>query len=281
MVSNLLLTIVLFSGDSPSKTDPEVLHIGIVASAMEDKSPRLGEIFAPALNQIVKEYSDFRSVVLNGLDPFTAAKQLEAGKWHLGIFPAVGFAWVQKQYPDLKPLMLAITQESALQAALVVRKGSTVKSFADLKGKEVAILETKLHCRLFADKGVPAPRNAFAKFFQAANGQDALADVLRDKVKAAIVDTPSLNQFKALYPGRYKHLEILAKSPPFPPPVVVYRQGALRPDLLKKFQNGMLKVSQSEKGKASLSSFGIVRFQRLPKDFQESLNEMAKAYPPP
>jgi ABC-type phosphate/phosphonate transport system substrate-binding protein len=281
MVSNVLLAFALFSGDAPPKADPEVLRLGILATMSEGKSPRLGEIFGPELNDIVKDFTGSRSVVLNGLDPFTSAKQLEAGKWHLGVFPGVQFAWVQKKYPDLKPLLLAIKQETALRAVLVVRKESKIKGFADLKDKEVAILEARLHCRLFADKGVPKPRNSFAKFFQSPNGHEALDDVLSGKVKAAIVDTPSLALFKDLLPGRFKRLKILAQSPPFPPPVVVYRMGALRPELLKKFQNGMLKISKSEKGREELSNFGILRFQAVPKDFQKTLTEIGKAYPPP
>jgi len=285
MFSNLLLTAVvsLSIAAPPSKADPKILRIGIVASASEGKSPRLGEVFAPELSDIVKEYTGLRSVVLNGLDPFTSARQLENGKWHLGVFPGVHFAWVQKKYPHLKPLMVVINQKTALRAVLVVRQGSAIKSFADLKGKEIAILEGKLHCRLFADRSVPdhQHRNTFAKFFHSANGHDAIEDVLTGKVTAAIVDTPSLELYKDLYPGRFKRLTILDKSPPFPPSVVVYREGALRPKLLKRFQAGMLKVNQSTKGRVQLETFGILRFQMVPKDFQKSLTEIAKAFPPP
>jgi ABC-type phosphate/phosphonate transport system substrate-binding protein len=285
MFSNLLLTamVSLSIAAPPSKADPKILRIGIVASVSEGKSPRLGEVFAPELSDIVKEYTGLRSVVLNGLDPFTSARQLENGKWQLGVFPGVQFTWVQKNYPHLKPLMVLINQKTALRAVLVARKGSSIKGFADLKGKEIAILEGKLHCRLFADRSVPdhQHRNTFAKFFQSTNGHDAIEDVLTGKVKAAIVDTPSLELYKDLYPGRFKRLTILAKSPPFPPSVVVYRDGALRPELLKRFQAGMLKVNQSTKGRVELETFGILRFQAVPKDFQKTLAEIAKAYPPP
>src|SRR5579864_6371892 len=104
--------------------DPEFLRIGIVESMAEDKSPRYREIFAPDLNSLVKEFTGLRSVALQGLDAFTAARQLDSGKWDVGVFSGVEFAWVQKQYPRLKPLMVAIPQESALEAVLVVRKGS-------------------------------------------------------------------------------------------------------------------------------------------------------------
>lgn len=280
MLSGVFPALVFLLLEKPP--DPEMLRIGIVESVAEDKSPRYREIFAPELNKLVKEFTGFRSVALQGLDAFTAAKQLEDEKWHLGVFTAVEFAWVQKKYPNLEPLMLAITEEKALQATLVVRTGSDIKSFADLKGKDVAILESRLPCRLFADKGVPQqPRNTFARFFQYPNGEDALDAVLRGKVKAAIVDTPSLRQFQDLYPGRFKLLTILARSPSFPPPVIVYRRGALSAGVLKKFQNGMLKANQSVKGREALATFHILRFGEVPKDFANTLAKIAKTYPPP
>jgi ABC-type phosphate/phosphonate transport system substrate-binding protein len=164
----------------------------------------------------------------------------------------------------------------------VVRRGSAIKEFGDLKDKDIAILESRLPCRLFADKNTSGqPRNKFARFFQAPNGQEALSDVLSGKVKAAIVDTPTLDHFKDLYPGRYKRLTILAQSPPFPPPVIVYRTGGLPADVLKKFKKGMLKVSQTEKGRQALMEFGILRFQQVPKDFQKNSTEIATMYPAP
>ena len=272
--------LLLVSALPATGSDPQILRIGILASMAEDKPPRYREIGPPELNKLVKEFTGLRSVTFQGLDAFSAAKQLDAKKWDLGVFTGIEFAWVQKQYPHLKPLMVAITQENALQAALVVRKGSASKGFGDLKGKDIAILETRLACRLFADKNCNPPRNTFAKFFQAPNGQDALADVLRGKVKAAIVDTPTLKHFQDLYPGRFKNLTILKRSPAFPPPVIVGREG-LPTELLQQFRNGMLKVSRTEKGRMALMDFGILRFQEVPKDFQETLTDFATRFPPP
>jgi ABC-type phosphate/phosphonate transport system substrate-binding protein len=278
-VAVLLLGIGVQSIES---NDSKILRVGILASMGENKPPRYRDIAPWNLNQLVKEFTGFRSVTLQGLDAFTSAKQLEAKKWDLGVFQGIEFAWVQKRYPNLKPLMLAIMQDSALQAALVVRKGSGSKKFADLKGKDIAILESSLPCRVFADENVTGQsRNTFAKFYESPNGNEALSDVLNGKVKAAIVDTPSLLEFQDLYPGRYKNLTILAKSRPFPPPVIVYREGALPGDLLKQFRNGMLKVSKSEKGKVALSNFGILRFQNVPADFHQTLSKLAAKYPSP
>lgn len=278
LLTTVLLATILQSdgGDAP------ILRIGILATMGEGKPPRYREIGPSELNQLVHQFTGLRSITLQGLDAFTAARQLEKRKWDLGVFTGIEFAWAQKRYPDLRPLMLAVTQESDLRAVLTVRKGSLIKGFADLKGQEVSILESELVCRLFTDKNVPAqPRNTFAKFFQAPTGQDALTDVLSGKVKAAIVDTPTLKHFQELYPGRYMNLTILARSPAFPPPVVVYRQDSLPDTLLMKFRNGMLGANKSEKGRVALQDFGILRFQEVPGDFQKTIADIAGEFPPP
>ncbi len=266
--------------EPPATPDPEIVRIGIVGSLSQNTSPRLRELFAPELNSLVKDFTGLKSVSLQGLDPFTAARQLQAGKWHLGVFEGVHFAWAQAKYPRLQPLLLAVNQEEPIQAVLAVKKGSEIKSFADLKGKDVDILEWQLPCRLFAEKETGGrPGKYFARLFQSQDGQEALNDVLRGKVKAAIVDAATLSQFKDLYPGRYQMLTMLAHSPPFPPPVVVYYEGSLGAGMLKQFRDGMLKASQSEKGKSALATFRILRFQAVPADFQKTLAKIAKAYP--
>jgi ABC-type phosphate/phosphonate transport system substrate-binding protein len=262
--------------------DPEILRIGILESLTQGTSPRLRESFAPKFAELVKDLTGFKSVTLQGLSPYTAARQLETGKWHLGIFQGVELAWVQSKYPKLEPLMVAIFEEVNVRAVLMVKKDSDVKGFKDLKGKTACIHETKLHCRLFVDKGAGGKaQDFFGKLLHTSSGEDALDNILLGKAEAAIVDTAILKLYKDVNPGRFKQLKTAVESEVFPAPAVIYRKGTLSDDMLKKLREGMLKANQTEKGREAMATFQITGFRRVPADYQKTLTIIAKAYPAP
>jgi ABC-type phosphate/phosphonate transport system substrate-binding protein len=284
MQSRILMVLVLAVGNSVtlSATEPEIVRIGIMGSIAQGNSPRLQQALAPEFGKLVRQFTGLKSVTLQGLDPFTAARQLETGKWHLGIFQGVEFAWVRARYRDLEPLMIVAFEEGDLRAALVVKKDRDFKSFEDLKGKSVCVLQAKLHCRLFADKAARGrAQDLFGKVYQALSGEDALDNVLRGKYDAAIVDTPILKLYKDVAPGRYKHLRVLAQSEVFPPAAAVYRKGALDEPLLKTLRAGMLKANQNEEGREAMNTFQIKGFRPVPADYEQALSDIRKAYPPP
>ena len=216
------------------------------------------------------------SVVLEGVTPATAAKQLEDKKWHLGVFHGVELAWVQSKYPNLRPLMIAPDIDSPVKVAVVAEKKSNVNSFADLKGKQVMMLD-RLHCRLFRDKLTGKEQNYFAGTQETRSVEQAVNAVLEGKAAGAIVDTPTLKFFQGLQPGRFAQLKIVQESEPFPPAVIVYRQGALSDALLKHLVDSMLKVNQSDQGRDVLKAFHCAGFQTVPADFQQSLTAIARA----
>jgi ABC-type phosphate/phosphonate transport system substrate-binding protein len=260
--------------------DPDILRVGMLDSLVQDTSPRLREAFAPKFADLVKEFTGLKSVILPGLDAFTAARQLEAGKWHLGIFEGVEFAWVQRKFPKLRPLMVVIYEQQRICAVLVTKQDSDIKSAADLKGADLNILSSKLPCRLFANK-LGGGRSHFKKLWQKSSGEDALDDILTGKVNAAIVDTAILDLYKDVTPGKYHRLKVLAQSVPFPEPAIIHREGILSTDILRRLEEGMNRATQSPKGREALTSFQIKRFAPVPPDYQQSLDAIAKAFPAP
>jgi len=153
---------------------------------------------------------------------------------------------------------------------------------ADLKGQKVYVLKSREACRLFAEKGAGGnPSVFFGKLIPARIPEDALDDVLRGKVQAAIVDSAALEIYKEVNPGRYDRLRVAARSEPFPPTVVAYYEGALNDQELRQFRTGMMKANESEKGREAMSSVSITAFQAVPANLPEVLREIAKAYPPP
>jgi len=259
--------------------DPQVLRIGMTGSLMEDVPSSQREKFAGEFTSLVHDFTGLKSVNLMGLDPWTSAKQLEANKWDVGVFQGVEFAWVKAKFPKLQPFMIA-TQAVPLKAVLVVRQDDKAAGFADLKGKNVVILHTKLHCRLFAEKGVGGkPNQFFGKLTQNRSYEDALDAVLLDKAQGAIVDTVALDTYKDLAPGKFKRLKIVAESELFPPAVIVYERGALDDKLRKTLTDGMLKANQNDRGRETLNAFHVTGFAAVPADYERELSAILKSFP--
>lgn len=272
--------VLLFCSSRIWADDPDVLSIGFVESLLRESPPGQSKLFGNEFRKMVLDFTGLKSVTLLGLSPTSAAQQLNNGKWHLGVFHGVEFAWIQAKHPKLLPLMIAAVDHSPVRAVLVVKKDSILGNVADLKGKDIRIL-TRLHCKLFADKTTGKASDYFGKMLQTHSVEEALDEVLRDHVQGAMVDTLALSIYKDLQPGRFKHLKVVAESEPFPPAVIVHRQGCLSDAMLNLLKERMLKVNQSEKGRESLSSFHITGFQLVPADYQKTLTNIVRAHPAP
>jgi ABC-type phosphate/phosphonate transport system substrate-binding protein len=175
--------------------------------------------------------------------------------------------------------MISVYKDPKVQAMLVVKKDSQATGFDDLKGKNVCMLGSRQHCRLFADKGAKGKAKEFFKLTTTTSVEDALDDVLRGKLDAAIVDTANLKIYEEIQPGRFKNLKMLAESENFPTSVIGYYEGVLSEKMLTKLRDDMLKANDSEKGQEIMNSFRITRFERVPADYQELLTKIVKAYP--
>jgi len=274
---------MVFVGTSPMRAqDPEVLTIGFVDSMVQNLSPARKKLLDSEFPDLVKEVTGFKSQVAKGGSPFDGAKSLAAGKWHMGVFQGVEFAWAQSKDPKLQPLMFAVQNKGAVYALLVAKKESTAAGFPDLKGKDVAFQEAKVHCRLFAEKNAGGdPKTFFGKLANASGGQAALDDILLDKVQAAIVDSDSMATYKDIQPGRFKRLKVLAKSEPFPPTVLAYYQGGLSDRVLNQFRDGMLKADKTRSSRDAMAEAGISAFEPVTEEYRQLLTSIVKAYPPP
>jgi ABC-type phosphate/phosphonate transport system substrate-binding protein len=260
--------------------DPDVISIGIVDSLLKDLSPAKRKLVDTDLPKLVNDFTGLKSRVFQGGDPFAASKKLAAGDWHLGLFQGIEFAWAQAKDPKLRPLLVALNRQRTLHALLMAKKDNKLAGFADLKGKEVVVQQSGEHCRLFAEKGAGGDvKKFFGKLTAISDVEAALDDVLLDKVQAAIVDSVALENYKDIHPGRFDRLKELAKSEPFPPKVVAYREGALSDRILEKFRAGMLEANKTPKGREAMADVKITAFETVPSDFPQLLGKIVKAYP--
>jgi ABC-type phosphate/phosphonate transport system substrate-binding protein len=121
----------------------------------------------------------------------------------------------------------------------------------------------------------------FREVVRHGNVEDALDDVVRGEVAAAIVDGLSLECYGAVKPGCMDRLKVVDKSELFPAAVVAYREGSLDEDTLNRFRTGMLNASKNPKSRGLMSLFKLSAFEDVPADYQQSLTVIRKAFPAP
>lgn len=263
--------------------DPKVIQLGVVDSLVKDLSPAKKNFVETDFGEMVHEYTGLKTKVVSGGDLATALKNLESGKWHMAVLQGVELAWIRPKDAKLTPLVVGIGKQRDLHAVLVVKKDSPLTAAAELKGKEVNLFAgSKEHCSLFANKLAGGnSKDFYGKLIRTNESETTLDEVLLGKVQAAIVDNNSLASYKEINPGRFDRLKVLAKSEPFPLGVIVYRQGGLSENALNLFREGLIKANQSDKGREALASFQMTALEMVPKDYEQQLNAILKAYPAP
>jgi ABC-type phosphate/phosphonate transport system substrate-binding protein len=214
------------------------------------------------------------------------AEQLEKDKIQLGALHGFEYAWIRPKHGDLRPLVVAVNQQTYIQAIVVVQANGPARDFPDLKGQTIAIPEhTKEDNRLFLEHlckqaGEP-PDRYFSKTTKPASVEDALDDLVDGVVAAALVDSVSLDRYRSRKPTRFARLRDLKKSPQFPPTAVLYKAGALEQVTLARFRKALVELNRKPEGKEVLTTWKLTGFEPVRKDYDQHLEEIAAAYPPP
>lgn len=287
----IALTALLMTATSPtppaSIPEPDPVRISMVQTLFNDVPAPIVNLLTPPFKSLMKDFTGLNGAPAAGGDAFEIAKALMEDKIHIGVFHGVEYAWVSQKYPDLKPLMIAVSKYHALKAHLIVHGESPATSFADLKGKDLGIpFRAREHLRLFVDKqcltaGQSNPKLFFNQVTKPAHAEAALDDVLTGKLAATIVDTIALENYAEVKPGCYKRLKTLKESEPFPTGVIVYRQGALSETTLNKFRQGMIAANKSERGRDLMGLWKLTGFEAVPADYVERCAAIMQAYPAP
>jgi ABC-type phosphate/phosphonate transport system substrate-binding protein len=268
------------------KKPPEKVKIGMAASLFRAVSQDTIDTMMPSFQTLVRNQTGMEADMLKIDNIHDMAKQLQDGQIKLGVFHGFEFAWVQQKYAELRPLVIAINRQRILHAYLMVRDDSKAANLADLKGKVLALPgKTRAHCLLFLDRECQDlktdAKGFFGKIVTHDSIEDALDDILRDKVQAALVDGVALDLYDQVKPGCFARLKVLKKSVAFPANVVAYRQGSIDEAKLAKFRSGMLTANETERGKELMSKFRLTSFEAVTKDYEQSLASILKAYPTP
>jgi ABC-type phosphate/phosphonate transport system substrate-binding protein len=262
---------------------PGTVRIGLVRTLFRDVPEPMVRLMMQPFNALMKAQTGMNGELIPCCDPYDLGKRLHEGKMELGVFHGFEFGWAQQKYPDLRPLCIAINRHRNLTANIVVRNDSPTGTFADLKGKVIALPRyLPGQCRLYLQRlcrEAGAEPRLFAKITTPANVEEALDDVLRGKLQAAVVDGVSLECYEQVKSACFSRLKVLKQSEIFPAAVVAYREGALDASTLKRFREGMVSASQTERGRDLMSMWKLTGFEDVPANYSTTLANIMRIYP--
>ena len=163
---------------------------------------------------------------------------------------------------------------------------SSIEKLEDLKGQPIAIANgTPPHAKLFLRRRLQRQGHRMEQFFGTnttpQNAAQAFDDVISGKVKATVVDGAAWESFQFMNPGRAAKLKPLIKSEDFPAGVIAYKQGCLTEAEIKRFREGLTTAHEREMGMQLMMLWKMKRFDVVPADYQQTLTNIARAYPPP
>ena len=264
----------------------DVLRIGASGSLSTEKRGDKENSALETLKAFIMEETGLANEILQQKDWRELVDKMSKGDLHLGVFQGYEFAWAQEKQPELRPLALAVNVYRYPVGYVVTQRDSPAKDFAGLQGQSISIPAAgQRFLRLFVEHESQAagkkPEAFFSKITSPDNIEDALDDVVDGVVQATVVDRAALEAYKRRKPGRFKKLKEVARSQPFPPPLVAYYDKVVDEGTRERFRQGLLGAGQKDKGQTMLTLFRLTGFEAVPEDFGKVLAETRKTYPAP
>ena len=265
---------------------PAPMRIGMIDSLFQDVPQSTVLAFMQPFGAIMEAQTGVSGELVPGGDVAHLSQQIVDDKLQLGVFHGIEFAWARQKHPELRALAIAVNQHIYLRALLVVRADCKISSIRDLQGKIVALARgTREHCLLYLDHHCEQCNKSrstfFARITTPSSAEEAIDDVIDNEADAAIVDQLALDCYKRRKPGRCAKIRPADISEPFPAAAVVYKNGAIDEALLKRFREGLMNANRSIMGRQIFTLFKLTAFEPVPKDYDQVLAEIARAYPQP
>src|SRR5262245_40853204 len=291
LLSGLALSGLAVLAGLPSRPvqaqEPKQVQIGLPQNLFRDFPKVTVDALMPQFTRLMESQTGMKGRVQLVPGPDTMGKDLADNKLQLAVFHGFEFAWEQNKHPEFKPLVIVVKGQSAkLTAQVIVANDSSISKLEDLKGQPVAIPRgTPEHARLFLSRRTRSIGHRQEKFFGAVSNPPhvaaALDDVAAGKVKATVVDGVAWENYQWMNPQKAAKLKPLMQSEQFPTGVIAYREGSLPEADLKRFRDGLTHAHERSEGMQLMMLWKMKRFDVAPADFQQSLADIAKAYPPP
>jgi ABC-type phosphate/phosphonate transport system substrate-binding protein len=264
------------------------INIGLASAFFYDVPETLVTIAVEPFSALMKQTTGLDGILLYKDDAFEVARKLEKGELQVGVFHGHEFAWLQKNHPRLKPLMVAVNVHRDVSAYVIVNKNNPAKSIIDLRGKTLDMPEgTKEHCRVFlekhcADNAQQNIKSYFKTVSKTKSAIQAIDNVAFGKVDAVLIDTITLEFYKNIKgPAFNNFCRVLGQPGTFPPPVIVYKEGGVDAPTLAKMHSGLNDAHKLDDAQDLFKMWQLDRFLPVPNDYSRSLTESLKAYPLP
>jgi ABC-type phosphate/phosphonate transport system substrate-binding protein len=224
-----------------------------------------------------------RSGKLIPADPQPLGTLLAENKVQLGIFQGIEFAWAQQRCPDLRPLVIAINQDSHLQAYVVVRADSGVRHLADLGGKDIGMARVShAHCRLFLNRLLQNVRkDSQPRLHRSGTAEEILDNVADGTLAGAVVEHVAMKCFHRRKPARCGQLRVIDQSEVFPASVVAYRRGSIDGFSLKRYEECLENTANLTVARQMLTFWNLTSFESVPSDYDAIVANILKVYRPP
>jgi ABC-type phosphate/phosphonate transport system substrate-binding protein len=269
---------------SQAADGPASLRLGLVGSLFRETPKSMVELLSQPLKTLLEAQTGMTGRIGSTADALTLARQLNEKQIDLAVFHGFEFAWVKQKYPDLQPLVV-VSSTQRLQAHLLVAGSSKAATCADLQGKTLALpRRSREHVHLFLERrcaGGKDPKDFFGKIARSPDTEDAIEDLLDGSVQAVLLDHADLEAYRQAKPEQYRKLRQLLQSEPFPSGVLSCKEGALAEDTVERLRSGLLSAHQNRRGRDLLSLCRMAGFEVPTQDFEQALQAIAKAYPPP
>lgn len=279
---------VLFGAATPAcaekpRAEEKTLKIGLLQPMFKDVPQALINAAAKPFEAMIKSKTGMKGTLQMVPDYKELAESIKAGKIDVAVFHGFEYAWV-KDTPGLQPLVVAVPNCGTVQACLVVNKKSEAKTPACLKGACVLMPKgTKAHCAMYLEhlRGtLPSAECCQAKR-EEVGVEEALFALGGGKADAALVDISALKALETNYPGCYRQLRVLAESKPLPAAVVVYRDGSLNSETVKKLREGLLDCVKSSEGYAFTVFWQLKGFAEVSPAYNSQVKNCLENYPAP
>lgn len=285
-VRNLLLGSLALIIPTSAIRAQNTVQIGLPQNLFRDIPKVTVEALMPTFTKLMESQTGMKGQVqlLSGADELT--RHLTENKVQLAVYHGFEFAWAQTRHPELKPLVIVVKQSPKLSAQVIVARDSGYEKLDDLQGQPLAVPRgTPEHARLFLSRRTRLIGHRLEKFFGACSTPPhvaaALDDVASGKAKATVVDTVAWENYQWINPAKASKLKPIMQSEPFPTGVIAYKEGVLPEADLQRFRSGLTTAHQRREGMQLMMLWKMKRFDVAPADYQQSLAEIAKAYPPP
>lgn len=173
-----------------------------------------------------------------------------------------------------------VSGQGSYCAYIIARKGSSIRSFADLRGKVFAFTDPlsttgKLYPALLLSKLGLTAETYFSKTIFTGGHDNSVEAVAHGLVDGAAVSSLVWEGLAKSGAGAASQTMVVERSLPFGmPPVVVHPR--LDPELKKRLREVFLKMHLDSEGKALLAQAGIERFTLTKDSSYDGVRRMRK-----